>query len=111
MTTKTTGAEFKAFYNDPEFWPDGYWHDDTVITFDGLDVADFTADTSADATVVRIEAGTILDGQDNEVCSFETHFKRWRKKQTHACITVSVPKETLGEFWAMVEKIGVRKVK
>lgn len=106
MTVKTTGAEFKAFYNDPEFWPDGYWHDDTVITFDGHEVADFTVDTSANATVVRIEAGMIFDGQDNELCSLETHFKRWRKKQSHAHVCVLVPKDKLGEIAALLKLHG-----
>mgnify|MGYP006272807495 CR=1 FL=1 len=32
----TTGAEFKAFYTDPEWWPQGAYHDDVVLNIDGI---------------------------------------------------------------------------
>lgn len=36
MSTNTTGAELKAFYADPSFWPEGAYHDDEEIVTDGV---------------------------------------------------------------------------
>jgi hypothetical protein len=39
MATRTTGAEFKRFYKDRAFWPDGgIWHDDETVTVNGEEV-------------------------------------------------------------------------
>ena len=35
MTVKTTGAEFKRFYADSEFWPEGASHEEEEILADG----------------------------------------------------------------------------
>ena len=35
MTVKTTGAEFKRFYADSEFWPEGASHEGEEILADG----------------------------------------------------------------------------
>ena len=38
MTTKTTGMDLKAFYSDPEFWPNGVWHEGEEIIVNGVDL-------------------------------------------------------------------------
>ena len=35
MTVKTTGAEFKRFYADSKFWPEGAWYEEEEILADG----------------------------------------------------------------------------
>lgn len=37
---KTTGALWKEFYNDEAFW-EGYYHDDTLILFDDVEVEEY----------------------------------------------------------------------
>ena len=49
---KTTGALWKEFYNDEAFW-EGYYHDDTLILFDDVEVEEYE-DPSPDV-VVKIE--------------------------------------------------------
>ena len=36
MTIKMSGAEFNAFYSDPAMWPEGVYHDDQIITINGV---------------------------------------------------------------------------
>lgn len=52
MATKTTGAEFKAFYSDKAWWPDGTWHEDEEVSIDGAQVDDDT-DLSCDPQLYR----------------------------------------------------------
>lgn len=43
MTVKTTGAEFKRFYNDTAFWPEGAWHEDEEIEVNDSPLLEDTA--------------------------------------------------------------------
>lgn len=93
MTAKTTGAEIKRFYADPEFWPDddgSTYHDDELITVDGQSM-DREADIQEipDAAVVSVSGGVVFSPKfDGNEPSFETYFKRWRKKQSTVSIIV-----------------------
>lgn len=95
MTTKTTGAEWKRFYSDKEFWPDEWWHDDEVITVNGKNAHDFDIELTEvlDSDVMTVSAGVVYDAMSNEGPSLEGHFKSWRKKQTTVFFTVEAPKE------------------
>lgn len=95
MTTKTTGAEWKKFYGDREFWPYGAWHDDEEITIDGTK-APIDADLSivSDDAAITVAAGVVFlvaDADDGP--TLEAYFKRWRKKQTTVFLSVEVSKE------------------
>ena len=79
MTVKTTGAEFKRFCNDPEFWPEGAWHEGDEILADGEE-ADILDEIPGNA-VVSITGGIVF-GIEGEEPSLESLFKAWRKKQT-----------------------------
>jgi len=58
MSVKMSGAEFKKFYEDDEFWPDGAWHEDAQISVDGEDKPDgVESNEVSDTSVVVIEGG------------------------------------------------------
>lgn len=81
MTTKTTGAEFKRFYSDKEFWPNDQgdtFHEDEILTVNGATQFDFIPDDAE----VKIEGGIVFGPRwRGDEPSFESYFKLWRKKQ------------------------------
>ena len=94
MATKTTGAEFKAFYGDKKWWPDGMWHEDEEITIDGsLPPDDFDLSSIADGARMVLANGYVTNEENDELGSFEGYFRRWRKKQTTTFLAVEVPHE------------------
>ena len=109
---KTTGALCKEFYNDEAFW-EGYYHDDTLILFDDVEVEEYE-DPSPDA-VVKIESGYVYKTDDfftSHDLSLATFFKRWKKKQTARTIVVTVDKDNFDEVFETISNIpGVKKVK
>ena len=110
---KTTGALWKEFYNDEAFW-EGYYHDDTLILFDDVEVEEYE-DPSPDA-VVKIESGYVYksdsDSFTSHDLSLETFFKRWKKKQTTRTIAVTIDKDDFAKVFETISNIpGVKKVK
>lgn len=113
MATKTTGAEFKRFYNDGAFWPkyDGNtWHEDEILTVNGV-VQEEGVDTDAlpDEAEVKIEGGIVFGPEwDGNEPSFEAYFKRWRKKQNTASFLVECDLSQLEAVKAAVKTAGGR---
>lgn len=109
MAILTNGAEFKRFYNDDSVWTDGIWHEDELITIDGVDRED-GEDLNAipDTAKVRIEGGIICGPQwpSHEGPSFEGHFKAWRKKQTMRTILVECDESKLDALKAAIRAAG-----
>lgn len=94
MATKTTGAEFKAFYADQAFWPDGIWHEDEEVTIDGKPLPDDLemANVADDARMV-LAHGFVTNVQGDDLGSFEGYFRKWRKVQATMFWAVEVPRE------------------
>lgn len=109
---KTTGALWKEFYNDEAFW-EGYYHDDTLIFFDDVEVEEY--EDPLPGSVVRIESGYVYKTDDfftSHDLSLETFFKRWKKKQTARTMVVTVDKDDFDEVFETISNIpGVKKVK
>ncbi|WPJ56287.1 hypothetical protein RCIP0102_00177 [Klebsiella phage RCIP0102] len=109
---KTTGALWKEFYNDEAFW-EGYYHDDTLIFFDDVEVEEY--EDPLPGSVVRIESGYVYKTDDfftSHDLSLETFFKRWKKKQTARTMVVTVDKDNFDEVFETISNIpGVKKVK
>lgn len=110
MTIKTTGAEFKRFYFDKEFWPGvrSVWHDDEYITIDGEKIdGDYNLTLVSDKACMTIEGGIVIDNlfHDKEQ-SFESYFKKWRKKQSTAIIIVEMHKDKLEEVTIAIKQAG-----
>ncbi|WP_413460667.1 hypothetical protein [Herbaspirillum huttiense] len=82
MTAKTSGAEFKQFYNDKAFWPEDAWHEDSVILVDGKPHEDLSDSQIADSAKVVIDSGHVFfSREDSAGVSMVTFFNRWRKVQ------------------------------
>lgn len=93
MATKTTGAEIKRFYNDPDYWPEdegNTYHDDESITVDGVPMDNEKGIAGIpDASVVTVSGGVVFGPKWNgDEPSFETYFKRWKKAQTSVSFVV-----------------------
>lgn len=91
MPTKTTGAEFKRFYDDKQFWPDNSdtYHEYEVVLVNGEDHGDKGYENIPDDAIVILIHGIVFNAQHgSEEPSFETYFKRWRKLQTTTSIVV-----------------------
>lgn len=113
MATKTNGAEFKRFYSDSAFWPDGAWHEDVTFLVDGQQ-ADDSVDMSAvaDGAEVTIDGGIVLGAQpEGREPSVETHFKRWRKLQTTKTLVVEVDAAKLEAVLQAIKAAGGKVVR
>lgn len=109
MSAKTTGIEFKRFYNDPAFWPDGAYHDDDVVIVDGVEHEDLDLDKIPDNAKVVIECGVVFF-PGGEMVAFDTYFRRWKKAQTTRTIVVEVDASKLDAVVAAVKAAGGKVV-
>ena len=109
MSVKTNGLEFWTFYNDKDYWPEGAWHDDTVILVNGKEVEDYTRENIPDDAQVTIDGGVVyLDERGQEDTGFESYFKKWRKQQSTVFLSVEAPKDKLDAIKAAIKAAGGR---
>lgn len=100
MSVKTTGAEFKEYYQDENYWVLDAWHDDHAIKVNGEYIDDITTDMPDDAEVV-IESGVVFipvqseSGMEEKDVPLVSHFKAWRKQKTCTTLVITVEKEHL----------------
>lgn len=107
---KTTGAEFKKFYDDSTFWSQGAWHDSEEVYVDDVLYGDDYSEIN-DYARVKIVGGSVFvsDEPGSMICSFETYFKRWKKSQENKMIVISVPNDRVEEVLLFLKTIkGVR---
>jgi len=114
VTTKTTGAEWRAYMDDPKAWPDGAWFDDCQTMANGVEF-DCPSEIAPDAKVT-ISGGVYWPRQPRayepvEGTSLESHFKRWRKAQTVERLIVEVPKEKAALFREAMRRHGGKEIK
>lgn len=108
MSVKTTGAEFKRFYNDSAFWPGESWHEDECVTVNGEDWSDdHDYNVIPDDATVRVEGGVVL-GLGGSEPSLEGHFKRWRKQHSVASFLVECDGARVEEVKAAIRAAGGR---
>lgn len=107
MAVDTTGAAFKRFFADGEFWPADSWHDDTVVRIDGK-LADESIDLSVvpDCAEIRIEGGYVFRTREDEGVDLILHFRRWQKKQTLRRLLVEVDASKLEGVIAAITAAG-----
>jgi hypothetical protein len=107
MSVKTTGAEFKSYYADSSAWPDGTYHDDSIIMVDGVVDENLDHNKIADSSVVTIEGGIVCK-ENSDGCgpSMESHFRKWKKSQNTSIFNVSIPHGKEEELTAFVKSIG-----
>lgn len=90
-TITTNGAQWKAFYSDPSFWPDGVWHEDTVVWVDGEFDEDANLEAVADTAEIKIESGYVLGAKDEDLGELKAYFTKWQKQQTCSRLVIEVP--------------------
>lgn len=113
MATKATGAEFKKFYADETMWPKGTYHDDTILCVDGVEQEDgIDPEKLSDTAIVHIKGGYLVGPQweHNEGPSLEIYFKRWRKAQNTALLSVECDKSVLEAVKAAIRSAGGKVV-
>lgn len=105
MTAKTTGLEFKAFYASQKFWPDGYYHEEEIVTVNGVAVDGYDHDYTsfADEDEISLSGGVVFNELCEDVGSLESHFKKWRKEQNESVLVFSVPKSRVEMVKAAVK--------
>ncbi|MDR9836893.1 MULTISPECIES: hypothetical protein [Herbaspirillum] len=107
MTAKTSGAEFKQFYNDKAFWPEDAWHEDSVILVDGKPHEDLSDNQIADSAKVVIDSGHVFfSREDSAGVSMATFFNRWRKVQNMRTLAVEVPLDKMEAVIAAIKAAG-----
>lgn len=107
MTVKTFGAEFRQFYADADFWPEGAWHEDEEIEVDGLPPPE-DLDEIPNTSKMTIANGVVLGLPDLSEPSLEAHFKRWRKIQTTVSFVVECHKDAEEAMRLAVRAAGGR---
>lgn len=112
MTVKCSGAEYKRFYNDDAYWKNGASHEETEVLADGVDVTYNDVDKIADDAVVEICGGFVFDEiEGKDLGSFESFFKKWRKKQNTATLIVECDLTKVDAMKAAVKAAGGKVVK
>ena len=113
MTARTNGAEFKAYYNDKNAWPEGWYHEYATITVHG--VADGRLDDLEgvdDDAILTIAGGGIYKSDGSPLnLSMEAHFTRWRKSQKTERVVVEVEKARKTELLEAIKRVGAKVVK
>lgn len=107
---KSTGAEFKRFYNDSTFWPDDVWHEEEVVTVNGVVLdGEVSFDAIADDAQVGIEGGIVNSPRlEWKEPSFEAYFKRWRKLQSTTTFLVECDRSVVDAVKKAIVAAGGR---
>ena len=105
---KTTGLNFKAFYDDSSVWKDGFFHDDGQILVNGKDHIDHEIDLTVieDSDVVDFEGVDIFDGSGNLVMSMADAFKSWSDASVSSALLVKVPADSIEALRSYVQSLG-----
>ncbi|MBT9165590.1 MAG: hypothetical protein DDT25_00244 [Chloroflexi bacterium] len=116
MTTKTTVAEFRDFYNDETVWANEAWYEDLGVTINGHEVDDDIVWTNIPedldpSSPMTISGGVIYrpktkGSQEKREINMESEFKRWRKARALTAMVATIPNEEIEGFKAYVRLIG-----
>ena len=107
---KTTGLEFKRFYDDPEVWIKDAYHDELELYINEVHwVGDSDLETVGDSDKIKIGVGVIVY-DDGSVVDFCKAFRGWIKKQTTIILMVECPKEKAQILESGIKGLGGRIV-
>jgi len=116
MTTTTTGIEFKRFYGDRAFWPQGgkTYHDDTLFVVDGrpLREEEDPADIP-DRVILEIRSGFVIGIPQGvaggvEEMDLGEYFLLWQKTQSTVTLVLECPRDALDQVIAVATRAGAR---
>jgi len=107
MSTKTSGLEFKAFYNDSKVWKNGRWHEDEIVFINHHLVDEFDIAKINDSDMVLIEGGVIYEEDGaTEVGGFEGQFRKWKRNQDTTTLLVRAPNAKTEAIRAAIKAAG-----
>lgn len=106
MAKKISGADFKAFHSDDDFWPEGAWCDGDLFSVNGKEVDDLDALSLKDDDQVQILSGYVLTEGGEEIATLPAFYARWSRSRTHCRVVVEVPRSSRDEFEKLVAKMG-----
>src|SRR3990167_8800989 len=66
-TVRTSGAIWSLFYADKKAWPEGSYHDDTLVAINGKESPDIDLDTLPLDATIEIRSGYVMlpDGSED----------------------------------------------
>lgn len=101
-TVQTTGAIWNAFYADKAAWPDGSYHDDTLLAINGKEDPDGELEKLPLDATVEIRCGYVRfpDGTDADLGE---HFKKWQAEKAGLGIA-------MGSFRVTTDKLEAVRV-
>jgi len=106
MAVKTTGVEFKKFFQDDTVWVENAYMQDEEMTIDDVDIdLDYDLYSTPDTAIVTILAGIFVDERE-ETHPLEAVFRKWRKKQKTATFIVEADKDIADEVKAACRAAG-----
>ena len=107
MAIRMIGAEFRKYYADEAFWPEGYFHDDAAITINGRQDDDGDLTAVQDTDDIEISGGSVYAFDfSTRVSSMERHIQDWRKLQTTRTLLVEAPVDQLESVMTAIRDAG-----
>lgn len=111
MSIKCSGAEFIQFFNDEEYWGTN-WVDDDYVTKNKEEYdTSFGSENIVATDAICIESGVVYTQSNVEVSSYVSFFRKWKQKQTHETLIVSVPKDKLAVFREFLKANSIKETK
>lgn len=109
MSVVMSGQEMKEYYDDTEAWPEGSYHDDTIILIDGKQTEAVDVETLSTTAVVEIRYGLVFLPDGNDV-DFVEHAQKWKDKRAGVYGQFYVPKDKLTAVVEAIKAAGGRIV-
>lgn len=105
---KTSGAEFKRYYNDEAAWPEGAFHEDALIHVNGVSMGDdgIYVDAIDDNAEVVFESGIVMGLANDADMEMADHFAQWKRAQIFTSVIVDIEPEKLAQLEAAVLAMG-----
>lgn len=104
-----SGAQYKAFMNDQNFWPEDLTVDDVLLVIDGVNYGedrDLELDMIADSASIVIESGEVLrDG--TRIHNLDDYFYSWEQELDSEILVIRIPKSATQEIRSKLMSMGV----
>ena len=112
--TELNGAEWKAFYSDEAFWPEGNdevegrVHDDVLIHLNGSPSDQMLDDPDSikDSDKLVIESGYVATDWMEYIDELDAYFESWRKQQDTVTFVVRCNPKDLDAVKSAVKNAG-----
>lgn len=103
-TVRTTGAVWNLFYADKTAWPEGAYHDDTLLAINGKEDPDGELEKLPLDATVEIRCGFVMlpDGTDADLGE---HFKKWEAEQSGKGVAIGSFRVTKDKLEAVRQAI------